>query len=225
MNGKPERKTTTGGSSCGGTHEHHPAVTVRGMSRAAQRRRKKKRKLNNGEELYEEYNSKETVELTSVKETSEHRLMARTPAVINTPPSSHRNIYDHQIRPILDSMMGEEREERCSNLQRYRHEYESFFCTISSPLPLSFRLRRSLDDAAVQQANKALQQSSADCTAHIQPSKFDPNIYQACHGLDKASLSAVCPQLKAHLQEHSQDGTIACSVLPRTEWSAIPPAA
>jgi len=76
-----------------------------------------------------------------------------------------------------------------------------FLLSMSKPLPLTFRLRLSAENAA------DFRKSLSKYKDVLSPLTFDKHIYQA--SISKAALSSESPVLKELLITHSQDGTLA----------------
>ena len=78
---------------------------------------------------------------------------------------------------------------------------KQFLAAMGSPLPLTFRLRLTTENA------DDLRKRLSEYQHFLSPLPFDSNIYQAT--VSKAELSSKSPALKELLITHSQDGTLA----------------
>jgi tRNA (cytosine34-C5)-methyltransferase len=167
---------------------------ILGMSRATQRRRKKRKQTK--EECHSLRRSRSH---SSCTEPTSSQKVAES---FFTP----RHLYGDQLLSILESKIHQNKH-IAKQIQTNPQAYKSFFGALSTSLPLTFRLRRSLSLSDADCLRKKLQ--GPEYSSHIQPTAFDPDIYHAHKGLDKVSLPKVCPALKELLNRHSGDASIA----------------
>mmetsp|Transcript_2797 Transcript_2797/g.4818 ORF Transcript_2797/g.4818 Transcript_2797/m.4818 type:complete len:610 (-) Transcript_2797:115-1944(-) len=176
---------------------------TKGMSRAAQRRRKKRKRDNIEQEDNHEIISADGCR--AKEEGSVSKVEGKAKNTIRRDEGRHRLLHNGQLIRVLESYM--DNNQNASEMKVLGAEYEAFFTALSKPLPLTFRLRRGLNDTQVETLHQEL--GSLKFSSHVRPTNFDGNIFHAYRGLDKSSLPRVCPALKDFLNQHSQDGTIA----------------
>ena len=150
-----------------------------GMSRAAKRRKKKKgQSLTAAKPLIDEKNES-------------------TQTTLNQPASSQEAVMNSKLLAAFEKMNGR----LCQN-----QAFRSFLVSLSNPLPLTFRLRRGLDVARLEQLRNDL----AKFENLVSPTAFDDCIYQAkSSSLSKETLGKVSPDLKEFLVNETSQGTLA----------------
>jgi 16S rRNA C967 or C1407 C5-methylase (RsmB/RsmF family) len=127
-----------------------------------------------------------------------------TDAAANTARANEEDYIDARLLRALKDFKG-----GCSHLQ-------SFVTSLAKPLPLTFRIRRTVSEKQQTQVKNTLREEYGHL---VEESPFDPIIYQAKSvSLSKATLSKVNPDLKQFLVTNSLNGTLArqelASMLP-----------
>jgi 16S rRNA C967 or C1407 C5-methylase (RsmB/RsmF family) len=125
-------------------------------------------------------------------------------AAANTALANEEEYIDLRLLRALRDFEG-----GCSHLQ-------TFVTSLAKPLPLTFRIRRTVFEEQQTQVKTTLREEYGHL---VEESPFDPLIYQAKSvSLSKATLSKVSPALKQFLVTNSLNGTLArqelASMLP-----------
>lgn len=171
--------------SLGSSTTKNEAPHARGLSRASKKRQKKKAKSSTN------------------KDGSGVNSLAKESGCINgnkifEPSKVPANDALHASHPLVKAFVSNW---KCSHLN-------SFVCSLSSPLPLTFRLR-SYRPASSKELESIISEEYAQ---YISPLSFDPSrtIYQSTPSscLTKSNLGDI-PKLKELIVTASQDGTLA----------------
>lgn len=176
-----------------------------GMSRAAQRRRKKKRKRNDAEVTEVKEGNERNDATESGGGGSDAALTVKSNNVVCT--FQRFRLYDDRLLLTFHEHLRHNRHNN-PHLKLHASNYESFLEALSTPLPITFRLRRSLTQKGVLQLQTELRREPL-FAGHVQPITFDNTIFYAHQGLDKESLPRTSPELKQYLNERSLDGSLA----------------
>ena len=161
-------------------------TTGAGLSRAAKRRKKKKGGTDG--------NLFSTATTTTSQESSSPATTKTTP-VISTKASRPNSNH-----PLLQAMT------KLSAKQKSALPVEDFLLAMSKPLPVTFRLRRTLSPTTTKELQERL---SHEFKTTVQPLPFGNDLLYQVTNCSKAQLSKEAPLVKDFLVDGSLDGKLA----------------
>ena len=175
-----------------------------GLSRAAKRRKKKKR-AGNAE-------NSTTIATTTTTTAS----ITQTPTPTPTPTLDNKESFrEHQLLLAMTKLAGKYKQQtsstgnknETSNTENENNplHLKEFLLAMAQPLPVTFRIRKTLDQHARQQLQVKISEQLPNVVPAALPSSN--SIYQV--NCAKHELSKKAPKLKQFLLDHSIDGTIA----------------
>ena len=165
-----------------------------GMSRAAQKRRRKK---NKGDINSKQVNQSQMS--TSFRERSGKNSVTESAPLVHRTPLEKDRLVQKAIRHALSRSHGPSGDDK-----HYTHIYNTMLQYAMSPLPVTFRLRKSLSAIRMQEIQEQIQQKFP----FLRVLPFNDNIYQLPKS-SKDTLKKKYPELNNFLFENSQNGSIA----------------